>query len=608
MRKARGEQRTGLNREEQLVNQIHKLDKISWLSGLYLIMVIFCCVVFALNMNYSQVLSGQLLMTVCESIMLGSFSFAYGMLVVFPYIWIKGKDGKMVQDIIESIYWMPCNVEAFFDVIFHKLWKKMKVMGILIFLIFVAGMFVGPYTDERAGTGIGLQLPEHIALSVSVCVIGTAWVLLWMFMGWLFTRQLRLNIYYKKRNGQKTKGKLLRGKKRQRKKSEKKFKWGMYIAIYIVCLCVYSLMKNVLGPLQEQEIAVCSYFSDMFIPIFVGIMCADTVTKQIHKAIHKEPVNLKSIVLWVMLTMGSLFGCVTTYQYYNEDSIETSFLTRKQSYNWEDVVSYRVYATHFWGDMVLEMETADGKTLKIHTDNMDETEAFWNIYNDEEAYVADVVERLAGLGVEGTMEDVEKLRKHGDAKSVERIRKCSDFEKKKLPVWERLLGCEQSVYTKNEDIGQYETLLGKDGKYKHNYIGYNDIFPNKLPDTAVVEEFYYAYYNPWDANYLGYLVYQCEDEDYTKEYNRLKKLDRSETYNDYGEIVFPYELCAVYADSYGIIYGLADRENNRFIYVELEFCNYFTDIDYEEIVDEKYLPEGFDAKPGNATRKAFEKQ
>ena len=198
--------RTGLSREEQLVNQIHKLDKISWLSGLYFMMVIFCCVVFALNMNYSQVLSGQLLMTVCESFMIGSFSFAYGMWFVFPYIWIKGKDGKMAQDLVESIYWMPCSVEEFFDVIFNKLWKKMKVTGVVIFLIFVAGMFVGPYTGEKAGTGIGLQVPEHIVLSVSVCVIGTAWVILWMFMGWLFTRQLRLKIYYKKRNGQRNNG------------------------------------------------------------------------------------------------------------------------------------------------------------------------------------------------------------------------------------------------------------------------------------------------------------------------------------------------------------------------------------------------------------------
>ena len=32
------------------------------------------------------------------------------------------------------------------------------------------------------------------------------------------------------------------------------------------------------------------------------------------------------------------------------------------------------------------------------------------------------------------------------------------------------------------------------------------------------------------------------------------------------------------------------------IYVELTFCNGFTDIDYEKIIPEQYLPEGFDAK------------
>ena len=77
------------------------------------------------------------------------------------------------------------------------------------------------------------------------------------------------------------------------------------------------------------------------------------------------------------------------------------------------------------------METEDGNTLKIHTGNMDETEAFWNIYSDEDEYVADVVERLAGLGVEGTMEDEQKLRKNGDAKSIDRIGRCSNFEKGK---------------------------------------------------------------------------------------------------------------------------------------------------------------------------------
>ena len=63
---------------------------------------------------------------------------------------------------------------------------------------------------------------------------------------------------------------------------------------------------------------------------------------------------------------------------------------------------------------------------------------------------------------------------------------------------------------------------------------------------------------------------------------------------------------AVIADEYyGITYALADESENKLIYFKLNFCNFFTDINYESRVDKKYLPTGFDAKDGNATRKAF---
>ena len=33
----------------------------------------------------------------------------------------------------------------------------------------------------------------------------------------------------------------------------------------------------------------------------------------------------------------------------------------------------------------------------------------------------------------------------------------------------------------------------------------------------------------------------------------------------------------------------------------MTFCNHFTDIDYEKVIPQKYLPLGFDAKEGNPT-------
>lgn len=160
-----------------------------------------------------------------------------------------------------------------------------------------------------------------------------------------------------------------------------------------------------------------------------------------------------------------------------------------------------------------------------------------------------------------------------------------------------------------QDVSQYELYLGQNGKYKSNYLGYNDIFPDKLPASAKVEEFYCEYYNPWDGNYLSYLVYTCPDADYEKECARLDGIKSSDSYNVYGATGFraPYKLRAVYSDDYrGIIYALSNDAENKLVYVGLEFCNFFTDIDYEDIIEKQYLPIGFDANDGNQTRQDFD--
>ncbi|MDD2973255.1 MAG: hypothetical protein PHE02_14120 [Lachnospiraceae bacterium] len=164
---------------------------------------------------------------------------------------------------------------------------------------------------------------------------------------------------------------------------------------------------------------------------------------------------------------------------------------------------------------------------------------------------------------------------------------------------------EQEKITK---VRKYQYVLGADGKYKDNLLGYNNIFPDKIPDKAQVEEFYYQYYNPWDPNYLGYLVYTCDAETYEKEYQRLQGLESTSDNQVYGVKSFPYQLCAVTANDYGLRYALADGENHRLIYVEIAFCNYFTDIDYQKVIQQKYLPIGFDASSDNPVSEAFRKR
>ena len=100
------------------------------------------------------------------------------------------------------------------------------------------------------------------------------------------------------------------------------------------------------------------------------------------------------------------------------------------------------------------------------------------------------------------------------------------------------------------DIEDYETYFGAQGihrtsntsklkKTSESYLVINNIFPEKLPESAEVEDFYYEYYNPWDPCYLSYLVYRCDVNDYKAETERLKQIPRPTDYLIYGATDFP---------------------------------------------------------------------
>ena len=116
-----------------------------------------------------------------------------------------------------------------------------------------------------------------------------------------------------------------------------------------------------------------------------------------------------------------------------------------------------------------------------------------------------------------------------------------------------------------------------------------------------VMDFQFVYYNPWDAQTLGYLVVKYDQKTYEEEIERLKKYDLKEFYGYYGVEGFhkEYDLLAIDADHYhGFIYAL-DGGNQEIIYVQIVFCDYFMDLDYHDYIREEYLPLGFDATLDN---------
>ena len=155
------------------------------------------------------------------------------------------------------------------------------------------------------------------------------------------------------------------------------------------------------------------------------------------------------------------------------------------------------------------------------------------------------------------------------------------------------------------DIEDYSNVFGRNAteKYKDKWGMNDEIFPSTIKDLSVTD-FKMIYYDPWDKQYLSYLVIDYLEDDYQKEIKRLELLGIKDYIGNYGVTGFTnYKLLAMEADDYlGFVYAITD-EKSKIIYVEMIFCNYVMDIDYKKEIPNEYLPDGFNATSGNPYRK-----
>lgn len=155
-------------------------------------------------------------------------------------------------------------------------------------------------------------------------------------------------------------------------------------------------------------------------------------------------------------------------------------------------------------------------------------------------------------------------------------------------------------YDITTDINKYNDVIGNNakGEYESKWGMSEEIFPSKI-DNLNVLDFKMVYYNPWDKQFLSYLIVDYDLETYQKEISRLKKIGIDNYKGIYGVTGFTkYELIAMQSDSYqGFVYAITD--GNKIIYVELIYCNYYMDIKYKEQIPNEYLPDNFDATIDN---------
>ena len=162
---------------------------------------------------------------------------------------------------------------------------------------------------------------------------------------------------------------------------------------------------------------------------------------------------------------------------------------------------------------------------------------------------------------------------------------------------------EQSEIEENTDISLYNQFMGENAEEEYrSKCGMDEsIFPKSITEDMKVQDYKMVYYNPWDPQYLSYLVVEYDEDQYKAEVERLKAYPSEEYLGIYSVTGFDekYELLAMNSDQYyGFVYALTDNQNT-IIYVELIFCNYFMDLNYNDYIIEEYLPVGFDATLDN---------
>lgn len=432
--------------EERLMNQMECWNKrVKWVSFIYLSMNIFCTIIYSILTDYSKVLSQSLLMTIGDGLIIGTFSFMYGFWFVYQYTWVEGKDGKTAQDLLESIYKMPCSLEKIFQVIQRKLMKKCIAIGMVAFLVFAAGMFVAPYEGERAGTGIGFQVPQNIAQCIFVCITGTIWILFCIFMGFLMLKKWQFKRYYAMREGFGKSEKGILGRKKEKKTSKKNSFWQNntgIIAFIILVFYAWGLIMELLllGRLQFSDaIEANCVLADDSLLIFLTCLCGGAFAEEFRKFKRSERIEKGKLVIYAGILLAASIYVQTTYTCYYNDRIEMHRIWGSREIKWEDVESYTVRPAFMSSDIRMDLKVGNS-VLHVTGSNNQQSELHIDTYETNYEYVADLTKRLGEMGIEGKLWNEEKLEENGDADSLEMIKEYT--ETKEGSFWEILLGKE----------------------------------------------------------------------------------------------------------------------------------------------------------------------
>jgi len=159
--------------------------------------------------------------------------------------------------------------------------------------------------------------------------------------------------------------------------------------------------------------------------------------------------------------------------------------------------------------------------------------------------------------------------------------------------WADLNFSKKYTYT---DVENYTNYIGvnSEEEYSNKWNMDESIFPEQITDSMKVDEFSFTYYNPWDAQYVGYLTVTYSQEEYETELERLYQKEHDQykgLFNVSGEPE-NYSILAIDSDrDFGLVYAIKpDSEGTYITYVEVIVPGKL------EMWLDKYLPEKYQLK------------
>ena len=410
-----------MNREEAFATKIYKRNRNTVLaSNMELAGCLFLALVTSVTLEYDRLLGRDrflVILDLCALLFLGSL---YVVTFISSYIQMESKDGKTVQTIWGILRYMPISSEQYFSVVKRKFRNRQYKITAAAFGIFFLGMWFGFDSHDNLKIYYLNMNPAagYLPRAAAVCVLGAlcVYIALELFSRiyiWAIKNGLDMEDESGKEKkyteGSGNKGKAISPVKRKRRTV---LLFAFMVIVGIALLGFDRLLLLLLHPMPKDTVVYYSNHSTATLVPFAGGVYLACMGDYLGQSLRGgEVLPKKKMVGATLVILVIIFFNQMMYTGYYEDKIEVKRIWGSKEYTWEDVSGYEISTAELDTCIQMRLTMKDGKKLYVTATYTEASELYFDTYGDEWKYVAAIVERLDGLGVNGTIKDSKKLKK-----------------------------------------------------------------------------------------------------------------------------------------------------------------------------------------------------